>query len=149
MEAQGDAAPTHGRSASCLAKVGSPDVQPIHRNPFQSHYSGQRSGRGHAGDQPGTTGVGDPVDPGVRVEQEPRHAVGDKNDEREPRGRGHDGVGLPGGASSSVGKSFGLTIMRERAARLNGTLSIESRPAGGTIIRLTFPAHLPRRPGGA
>lgn len=52
-----------------------------------------------------------------------------------------DGVGLSGGAMSDIGKSFGLTIMRERAAKLNGTLSIESRAAGGTIIRLAFPAH--------
>jgi len=29
--------------------------------------------------------------------------------------------------------------MRERAAKLNGKLSVESRPAGGTVIRLTFP----------
>lgn len=53
-----------------------------------------------------------------------------------------DGVGIQTGAASSVGKSFGLTIMRERAAKLGGTLSIESRPAGGTIVRLSFPAHL-------
>ncbi|HMM47115.1 MAG TPA: GAF domain-containing protein [Thiobacillaceae bacterium] len=52
-----------------------------------------------------------------------------------------DGVGLQKkkDESSTMGKSFGLTIMRERAARLNGKLSIESRPAGGTVIRLTFP----------
>ncbi|HRH82303.1 MAG TPA: histidine kinase [Thiobacillaceae bacterium] len=56
-----------------------------------------------------------------------------------------DGVGLVGGVSSSVGKSFGLTIMRERAERLHGKLTIESRPAGGTIVRLTFPAHQPQR----
>ncbi|MFN3593694.1 MAG: ATP-binding protein, partial [Thiobacillaceae bacterium] len=53
-----------------------------------------------------------------------------------------DGVGLQTGAASNVGKSFGLTIMRERAAKLGGTLTIESRPAGGTIVRLSFPAHL-------
>ncbi len=53
-----------------------------------------------------------------------------------------DGVGLQTGVASHVGKSFGLTIMRERAAKLGGTLTIESRPAGGTIVRLTFPAHL-------
>ncbi len=54
-----------------------------------------------------------------------------------------DGVGLGYvGGAANVGKSFGLTIMRERAAKLNGTLSIESRPAGGTLIRLTFPARL-------
>jgi two-component system nitrate/nitrite sensor histidine kinase NarX len=51
-----------------------------------------------------------------------------------------DGVGLAGDATSNVGRSFGLTIMQERAAKLNGQLSIESRPAGGTTVRLTFPA---------
>lgn len=50
-----------------------------------------------------------------------------------------DGVGLIG-ASASVGRSFGLTIMRERAQKLSGHLTIESRPAGGTIVRLRFPA---------
>ena len=54
-----------------------------------------------------------------------------------------DGVGLHGGGASNVGKSYGLTIMRERAAKLDGKLTIESRPAGGTIVRLTFPAKLP------
>lgn len=59
-----------------------------------------------------------------------------------------DGVGLlAGDASSNVGRSFGLTIMRERAAKLNGTLSIESRPAGGTTVRLVFPAK--QSPGSA
>ena len=52
-----------------------------------------------------------------------------------------DGVGLQASAVSSQGKSFGLTIMRERAAKLGGTLSIESRAAGGTIVRLIFPAR--------
>jgi two-component system nitrate/nitrite sensor histidine kinase NarX len=52
-----------------------------------------------------------------------------------------DGVGLQQNAASNMGKSFGLTIMHERAAKLNGKLSIESRPAGGTIVRLSFPSH--------
>jgi two-component system nitrate/nitrite sensor histidine kinase NarX len=52
-----------------------------------------------------------------------------------------DGVGLQQSATSNMGKSFGLTIMRERAAKLNGRLSIESRPAGGTIVRLAFPSR--------
>ena len=52
-----------------------------------------------------------------------------------------DGVGLQQSATSNMGKSFGLTIMHERAAKLNGKLSIESRPAGGTIVRLSFPSH--------
>jgi two-component system nitrate/nitrite sensor histidine kinase NarX len=38
-----------------------------------------------------------------------------------------------------MGKSFGLTIMRERAAKLDGKLKVESRPAGGTVVRLVFP----------
>ncbi len=52
-----------------------------------------------------------------------------------------DGVGVQkkNDESSTMGKSFGLTIMRERAARLNGKLIVESRPAGGTVIRLVFP----------
>jgi two-component system, NarL family, nitrate/nitrite sensor histidine kinase NarX len=54
-----------------------------------------------------------------------------------------DGVGLQHGATSNMGRSVGLTIMRERAAKLNGKLTLESRPAGGTIIRLSFPARLP------
>jgi two-component system nitrate/nitrite sensor histidine kinase NarX len=52
-----------------------------------------------------------------------------------------DGVGLTTHATSDMGKSFGLTIMRERAAKLGGKLTIESRPAGGTIVRLSFPAR--------
>lgn len=52
-----------------------------------------------------------------------------------------DGVGLKQSAATNMGKSFGLTIMRERAAKLNGRLTIESRPAGGTIVRLTFPSR--------
>ncbi|MFA5081344.1 MAG: ATP-binding protein [Hydrogenophilaceae bacterium] len=56
-----------------------------------------------------------------------------------------DGVGLMSSSVASVGKSFGLTIMRERTAKLNGKLSIESRPAGGTTVRLTFPAKLPNQ----
>lgn len=52
-----------------------------------------------------------------------------------------DGVGLNAGTTASGGKSFGLTIMRERAAKLGGTLAIESRAAGGTIVRLAFPAR--------
>ena len=51
-----------------------------------------------------------------------------------------DGVGVQKkDESSAMGKSFGLTIMRERAARLNGKLTVESRPAGGTVVRLVFP----------
>jgi two-component system nitrate/nitrite sensor histidine kinase NarX len=56
-----------------------------------------------------------------------------------------DGVGVQKkhDESSTMGKSFGLTIMRERAARLGGKLSVESRPAGGTVVRLVFPQRKP------
>ncbi|MBI5328997.1 MAG: GAF domain-containing protein [Betaproteobacteria bacterium] len=57
-----------------------------------------------------------------------------------------DGVGLPVSPTSNMGKSFGLTIMRERAEKLNGALTIESRPAGGTIVRLAFPARSTGKP---
>jgi signal transduction histidine kinase len=35
---------------------------------------------------------------------------------------------------------FGLTTMRERAESIEGTLTIESRPGGGTIVRSEVPA---------
>ena len=46
-----------------------------------------------------------------------------------------DGVGLPGARHIGVG----LTSMRERAAELGGTCSVEPAPGGGTRVR----AHLP------
>jgi PAS domain S-box-containing protein len=37
------------------------------------------------------------------------------------------------------GKGLGLTSMRERAKLINGTISIESRPMGGTTVRVRVP----------
>lgn len=51
-----------------------------------------------------------------------------------------DGVGLseapPEGGQSG---HYGVEIMRERACRLGGAVSIEPAPGGGTRVRLTFP----------
>jgi signal transduction histidine kinase len=41
------------------------------------------------------------------------------------------GNGLPGG--------YGLTAMRERVARLAGTLAVESAPGAGTTLAVTIP----------
>lgn len=49
-----------------------------------------------------------------------------------------DGVGLP--ADPEKRHHFGLSIMRDRAETLGGTLRIEPRPAGGTRVRLAFQA---------
>lgn len=58
-----------------------------------------------------------------------------------------DGQGLPamataaGGRGGDAGAShYGLAIMRERAARLGGTLDVGPRGGGGTRVQLTFPA---------
>jgi signal transduction histidine kinase len=37
------------------------------------------------------------------------------------------------------GKGLGLTSMRERVRLVNGTISIESKPMGGTIIHVRVP----------
>ena len=37
------------------------------------------------------------------------------------------------------GKGLGLTSMRERARLVNGTISIESKPMGGTTIHVRVP----------
>jgi signal transduction histidine kinase len=44
-----------------------------------------------------------------------------------------DGVGLGPGREDS----FGLEIMRERAARIGGRLSVQDRPEGGTLVEVT------------
>jgi len=51
-----------------------------------------------------------------------------------------DGVGLQNDAASNVGRSFGLTIMRERAQRLGGEITVDNRVGVGTCVRLQFPA---------
>jgi two-component system nitrate/nitrite sensor histidine kinase NarX len=47
-----------------------------------------------------------------------------------------DGIGINDQAFGSPGEHIGLTIMRERAARLGGELKVESEPGEGTRIVL-------------
>ena len=49
-----------------------------------------------------------------------------------------DGLGIVAAPCSQRGEHIGLSIMRERAERLPGTLTIESEPGEGTRICLTF-----------
>ena len=51
-----------------------------------------------------------------------------------------DGRGIPGPKeSSSVRTGVGLTSMRERAAELGGSLVVEMRSEGGTLVRARLP----------
>jgi len=56
-----------------------------------------------------------------------------------------NGVGVPASDIPGKGVHFGMNIMRERAQRLSGTVSVARRPRKGTRIRLTFPAALCRQ----
>lgn len=64
----------------------------------------------------------------VRLERDGRHCRVDILD---------DGVGFEHTAVKPT--HFGLTILRERAKRLHGTIDFESRPEGGARVRLCFP----------
>lgn len=62
-----------------------------------------------------------------------------------------DGIGIDA-ATVHAGRQghFGLTGMRERAQQIRGTITIASRPNGGTEIELLIPAaaaYVPRRAG--
>lgn len=51
-----------------------------------------------------------------------------------------DGVGFDAQAPSASDLSFGLTGIRERVRLLGGALTVESRPGGGTTLRVEVPA---------
>jgi two-component system, NarL family, nitrate/nitrite sensor histidine kinase NarX len=51
-----------------------------------------------------------------------------------------DGRGPPPAGADAGSSHYGLTIMRERARRLGGTLDIGARAGGGTAVCLRFPA---------
>lgn len=57
-----------------------------------------------------------------------------------------DGRGPPPAAADADSSHYGLTIMRERARRLGGSLDIGARAGGGTAVCLRFPL---RGPSGA
>ena len=74
---------------------------------------------------------GDPQEVAVRVNCGPSGSV---SVEIRDDGSGFD---LPTRAGPSSGH-FGLEGMRERMERLHGTLSVESRPGGGTTVRASI-----------
>jgi signal transduction histidine kinase len=51
-----------------------------------------------------------------------------------------DGVGFDPAAVPAGGDGFGLTVMRQRVARVAGTLEVESTPGEGTAISAAVPA---------
>jgi two-component system sensor histidine kinase DegS len=59
-----------------------------------------------------------------------------------------DGSGFPREEDQPDSRSwerFGLTLMRDEAHRLGGTIQIQSAPSGGTQVKVLLPANL-RRP---
>ena len=50
-----------------------------------------------------------------------------------------NGIGPVHAASSDRSEGYGLRNMRQRATRLGGTLHVETRPGGGTLVRWTAP----------
>jgi signal transduction histidine kinase len=63
-----------------------------------------------------------------------------------------DGVGftVPGsGAAGASGSGFGLTGMRQRVARVAGSVAIESEPGQGTAVSARVPAIRPGAPAGS
>lgn len=57
-----------------------------------------------------------------------------------------DGLGILAATPAQRGEHIGLAIMRERAERLGGTLSIESEAGEGTRVSLSFSATSPDDP---
>ncbi len=58
-----------------------------------------------------------------------------------------DGIGMPPESLSGESGHYGIAIMRERARRMGGELSIEPGVPAGTRVRLRFPAVQPQREG--
>lgn len=57
-----------------------------------------------------------------------------------------DGVGLNGSPEPAVGEGLGLIGMRERVARVGGTLHVSSVEGQGAIIRAELPVDIPKTP---
>ena len=72
---------------------------------------------------------------------------GRRRDARRPRRRRR--VPVPERPDPAPGGGFGLTGMRQRVARVAGSLAIESEPGGGTAVSARVPAIAGRRPSGA
>jgi signal transduction histidine kinase len=53
-----------------------------------------------------------------------------------------DGRGFDTGAVAARGRrNFGLQFMRERAELIGAQFEVESRPGGGTVVRLAIPVE--------
>jgi signal transduction histidine kinase len=63
-------------------------------------------------------------------------------------GRGMNAETVAGGAGGSASSGFGMTVMRERAARWGGAVRVLQPAAGGTSVRLSLPlpTSLPATP---
>jgi two-component system nitrate/nitrite sensor histidine kinase NarX len=61
-----------------------------------------------------------------------------------------DGIGMAADPAGERGESghYGIAIMRERASRLGGELTLDSAPGAGTRVRLYFPAMEPNSGSG-
>ena len=61
-----------------------------------------------------------------------------------------DGVGMAADPTGERGEAghYGIAIMRERASRLGGELTLDSAPGAGTRVRLYFPAMEPQTGSG-
>jgi len=61
-----------------------------------------------------------------------------------------DGIGMAADPAGERGESghYGIAIMRERASRLGGELTLDSAPGAGTRVRLYFPAMEPQTESG-
>ncbi len=58
-----------------------------------------------------------------------------------------DGIGMPAESASGESGHYGIAIMRERARRMGGELTIGPVATGGTRVELRFPAVQPQRAG--
>ncbi len=61
------------------------------------------------------------------------------------QGRGFD-PGLSAAGSRRAGRGYGLAGMRDRLARLGGTLAVESEPGEGTVVAAAVPLTPPTSP---
>ncbi|WP_460747854.1 sensor histidine kinase [Nocardiopsis oceani] len=77
----------------------------------------------------------------------PAPGPGDKSGTEDPDGGEGTGSGADSGGGEDTGGGFGLTSMRQRLARLAGTLEIESEPGAWAAVSATVPAVPRESPG--